>query len=573
MNGSIQWKRRDLPAGEAVTALAARMDLPEEIAALVLERAGSPEAAEAFLNPFAGDLSDPFELPGMDAAVDRIRQAIRAREPITVFGDYDADGITGTVLLVRALQQTGAVVKPFFPSREREGYGLTPASVTRCLTFSPKPKLLITVDCGITSVDEVERLKRDGVEVIVTDHHALPEKLPDALACVNPRRLPEGAPAAGFCGCATAFLLVRALELSGESVCAEDYLDLAAVATISDVMELTDDNRRLVARGLRAIAERITGGFRHGNPGLTALVKHLKIRADEMTAERIAFSVTPCINAASRMGDGEFRKAYMLLGLGMKERAEDLVAVNEARKACERDLFARIKTEFEAVIRPGRPLAVGGENCHAGVIGIVSARLMEEVHAPVAVISTDADGGGHGSMRTCGEHDAVAALRKLDDLLDHYGGHTKAAGFTLKPGAFKAFCERFADAFDADAPVENVQFFDLDLTHRTIDLAFCEALAQLEPFGNGNPKPRFRAQFLIRAVKQISNGAHAVFELEQTGIPGLRGMLKAIWFRRGATSKLLSPGETVEAVFTLSVDRFNPTRIHPQLQIADLWVE
>lgn len=572
MTATTEWQLRDLPSGETVEAFAAACRLPRELAAIVLQRTASPEAARDFLTPLDGAQSDPFTIPEMAEAVDRILRAVRDREPITVFGDYDADGVTGTVLLVQALKTLGAVVKPFFPNRESEGYGLTPASVSRCLTFEPKPKLLITVDCGITSTEEVDRLIAQGVEVIVTDHHALPGKLPAALACINPRRLPAGSPAEGLCGCATAYMVVRALEARGAAVVADDYLDLVAVATISDVMELKAENRILVARGLRNLSDRLAASPARGNAGLLALVRRLNIRSDEMSSERIAFSVSPCINAASRMGEEEFKEAYKLLGLSRSEAANSLVAINDRRKACERELFLRIKTEFRQQLSSGKPVAVGGENYHAGVIGIVSARLMEELQTPVAVISKDADGGGHGSMRTCGGHDAVEALRKLEDLLDHYGGHAKAAGFTLKPGTFDAFCIRFPSAFSAADNVSPIRFVDGDLTRRTIDLDLCEALSRLEPYGNGNPKPVFRARFTVRSIKQIGGGAHAVFELEQLGCAGTPLPLKAIWFRQGPHSKRFVVGEQVQAIFTLSIDRFNPTRIRPQLQIVDLRV-
>lgn len=573
MQATIQWEKRDLPTGEAVAAFAEQSGLPIDVARIVWDRTGSLEAAHAFLSPKSQPPSDPFAIPEMDAAIARIRRAVRNREPITVFGDYDADGITGTVLLVRALQRLGATVKPFFPSREREGYGLTPESVSRCMTFKPKPSLLITVDCGITSVAEVAWLKEQGVEVIVTDHHALPDELPAALARVNPRRLPEGSPAAGLCGCATAYMVVRALELRGEAVRADDYLDLVAVATISDVMELIAENRMLVARGLETIAAKVVDRDRPGNDGLAELVACLNIRANDVCAEKVAFSISPCINAASRMGEEEFKKAYGLLGLEKCQFAKCLIEINEQRKACERNLFDRIKETFKDKFCVGKPLAVGGEEYHAGVIGIVSARLMEELHAPVAVINKSPDGSGHGSMRTCGAHDAVEALRKLDDLLDHFGGHAKAAGFALKPGCFDAFCERFPEAFPEEETPKTVNVYDADLSQCMIDLDYCRAVERLEPFGNANPKPVFSGKFLVRAVKLITNGAHALLELEPAEQPESRDLIKAIWFRGGPDASLLALGECVRCWFNLTIDRYNPAKEAPKLQIIDLRID
>ena len=411
-------------------ALAAEAGLSPLVAGILARRLGGDDPA-LWLRPESAPLCDPLAFPGMGAAAERLLRAVAGREPITVFGDYDVDGVTATATLVQGLSALGARVKPFFPDREREGYGLTPASVARCLTYAPAPTLLVTVDCGITSVEEVADLRARGIDVVVTDHHTPPATLPPANAVVNPRLgAPPGAEA--LCGCATALMLLRALAAKGAPLDPDRFLDLAAVATVADVMPLTGQNRALVAQGLRTLRTPAA------NPGLKALAERLRLLPGTPTAEDLAFSLVPCVNAAGRLG--ALKAAYALIGLGRADQASALIDLNAKRKAIERDLLARI---VAAGPKPsGNLLLVGGEDFHAGVLGIVAARLMAREGLPVALVRRTPDGGGHGSMRACGTWHAVRALESVADLLEHFGGHAKAAGFTLRPGAYEAFRAR-----------------------------------------------------------------------------------------------------------------------------------
>ena len=547
-----RWHPAPPPDPEAVAALIQATGLSPEVAAIVVRRAGA--SVRQWLSPETEALCDPFAFDGMRRAVERLRRAIVAKEPITVFGDYDTDGITGTALLTRALLRLGANVKPFFPDRAKEGYGLTPNAVARCLTYAPKPSLVVTVDCGITCADEVATLRAQGIDTVITDHHTPPAQLPDAVAIVNPRlSAPPGAE--GICGCATAFMLVRALAAEGLGATPEDFLDLVAVATVADVMELTGENRALVARGLRAL------GGPEGNPGLRALLRTLRLTpAEGLTAERVAFSLVPCVNAAGRLG--RLKDAWALIGMGREAHAPILRAVNEERRTVERELLARLQKDLPERVEGA--LVLGGEDFHPGVVGIVAARLMERVGVPVALVCRTPDGGGHGSMRSCGDWHAVKALDAVRDLLGPYGGHAGAAGFTLLPGAYEAFCERLPGLFQGPR-TEPPTIYDADLSHRPVTLAFCRELACLEPCGHGNPKPIFLKGFSVESFRPVgADGSHLSLQLRPDDGGAL---LKAIWFGAAERARTWRVGLRLRALFTLDIDTFREPC--PSLRLVD----
>lgn len=550
----MPWVSAPAPDPALVAAIAAEAGLSPLVAAVVARRAPTLDEARRWLAPERASLCDPFALGGMEAAVRRILRAVAGREPITVFGDYDVDGVTATALLVQALAQAGAAVKPFIPDREAEGYGLTPAALARCLAYPPRPELLITVDCGISSPDEVARLRGQGVETIVTDHHTPPGRLPEAaLAIVNPRlAAPPGAE--GLCGCAVALTLVRALAARGLPVRPEAFLDLAAVATIADVMALTGENRALVAQGLRALA-------RPGaNPGLRALADAQRLPAAP-TAEQVAFGVVPCVNAAGRLG--RLKLAYGLIGLRNPAFARPLVALNEERRRIERALLGRILAADPTPA--GNLLLAAGEDFHPGVLGIVAARLVERFGLPVALVRLTPDGGGSGSMRACPPWDAVRALDAVADLLAAHGGHAGAAGFTLRPGAWPDFARRLPDAFPDIPGQEQTATCEANLTHQPITLALCRELERLEPYGHGNPKPIFRKDFTLCEARPIgADGTHLRLALRplEGGNP-----LKAVWFGNAQAARDWRPGLRLRAWFTLAVDTFREPV--PNLILAD----
>lgn len=565
--------------------------LPLEVARILAHRAGTFEEAMRWLKPFDVELSDPFSFSDMSKAIDRILRAIKAQEHIVIYGDYDVDGITATTLMMQALEAWGANVSPFFPDRFEEGYGLSIAALERCLAIHEargwtKPSLLITVDCGITSVKEIEWLKLHQIEVVVTDHHMPLDVLPKAVAVVNPR-IQADVRATEASGCATAFAVVRALAktldvpplklaktetpLAAIRRQPETYFDLVAVSIISDVMLLVGDNRTLVLKGLRTLTQND-----RGNVGLKALLDVLNLRKSTVTlnSERIAFNICPCVNAAGRLGRETLKEAVRLLMIKPSatydqkfKYATALTAINEKRRKIEHDLLDYIDQNY--TILPGEALAICGEDevFHSGVIGIVAARLMESIHAPVAVIKQVKD-GGHGSMRACEGYNAVEILKQLDGYLDHFGGHAQAAGFTIKEGFCEAFCEAFPKACKAtqEEATQLPCIVDVDLSMVPITVEMCSALSALEPYGNGNPRPLFVKRFELLSKRIVGvDGNHLSLSLrpDDGGEP-----LKAVWFGGVIHGKHLEIGMAFRAIFSLDLDTYRPEKPCPSVRIV-----
>ena len=575
------------PADEArVRDLSLRTGLSPLIASLVVRRTPDNAAALRWLHPAEQPLCDPFALGDMRAAVAAILEALRSRTPITVFGDYDTDGVTATVLLVGALRRLAArilalpedapalrdAVKPFFPSRETEGYGLSVAALTRCFSYPPKPGLIVTVDCGITAVREIAWLRdTHGIDTIVTDHHLPAGDLPDALAIVNPKRSapPE---AEHMCGCATAFTLVRALArvLPEAGLYPEEELtDLVAVATVADLMEQTGDNRTLVAMGLELLRD---DGL--GNPGLRALMKTLHLPPEQITVERLAFALIPCINAAGRLGGNNLRKAYALLTSDPADRwADDLARVNERRREIEHRLTDMLEAQYRALPRnlPVYVFSGTGDAFHPGVLGLVASRMMDRTGKPVAVIRRLPNGGGHGSMRCYGDMNAMEILCSLRDLLDHFGGHTPAAGFTLKDGAFDEFMRRFPACFTPTSEPPP-RMADADLGDTPVTLDFCRELTCLAPCGNGNPPPIFLKNYLLTDLRTVGRErAHLVLRLTDPAHPDLPP-LRGVWPRHAASALTWTAGMTLRLAFHPGIDFYRPDDPVPSLHIRDAQV-
>lgn len=578
------WKPKPLPPTEIVEAILSTQRLHPVIARVAARRIASKDEVKTWFNALREPLCDPFAVNDVAVAVKRIREAIQSSQPITIFGDYDTDGITATTLMVQVLTQLGAVVKPFIPDRETEGYGLTPQALERCLQQAPVPALLITVDCGISSVAEVADLNARGIDVIVTDHHVLPEVLPPALAIVNPRiKAPKGAE--GMCGCATAFTLLRALLADLGITDAPNYrayLGLVAVATIADVMSLVGENRSLVAKGLWILADEM-----RGNPGLAALMLAQKVApghwqnqmtvssknlGESVNVETVSFGMVPCINAASRIGHCDW--AYDLLNVYpsvMKDKvtlaktetcqraAQQLIEANKKRREIEQ----RLRTTIEAQqLQPCGNLVIAAgsreEGFEPGVLGIVAARLSDRYHLPAVVCCVKPDGSASGSMRSRGAWRAVEMLDTIADLCEHYGGHDAAAGFALKSGTFEAFRERLPKAFEASVQTAEVLEYEEDLVD-PIDSCFCYDMERLEPFGMDNPRPRFAKHFILRSWSAIgSDKTHLRLSLKDPS-EAVSGYYDAVWFGAAHRAQHWTPGQHIRFIFTLSRDKLRPT--------------
>ncbi len=465
-------------------ALSREAGVPPIAAHLLLSRGIETAAqAEVFLHPSLGQLSDPFSLTDMDRAVARITRARDAGERVLIFGDYDVDGVTSTAILINAFKRFGLTDFTYgMPLRLSEGYGLNTERVEAAKAGGVS--LIVTVDNGISAHEAAGRAKALGIDLVVTDHHAVEGGLPEAAAVVNPRREAAEHPCASMSGAGVAFKLATALNGTPND------LDIAAVGTVADIVPLRDENRVIVALGLRHMV-------RHQRNGLAQLAKAAGFELPEVSAERIGFQLGPRLNAAGRMDDSE-----MALKLLLSECPDEagataklLDTANQERQSVERAIYQEVLEELEAVFSPEqRSIVVAREGWHPGVIGIVASRVEGRYNRPVAIISLDEDGTGRASARSGQTFNFIEALNACPQLFEQYGGHRAAAGFTIRQEHIPAFAEVFeAEALRQLGPglLPRELGIDAVAAFSEIDSALVKTLELLEPIGQGNPAPLF----------------------------------------------------------------------------------
>lgn len=509
-----KWEVRPLDK-ERAAAFAQTYGVPFFLAMLMNIR-GLDDAAH--LREFLGEgepLSDPFLLKDMDKAAARITRAVDNMEKIAVYGDYDADGVTSTAMLYSYLETRGADVIFYIPQREGEGYGMNMGAVE--YLKEQGVSLIVTVDNGISSVQEVARANELGIDVVVTDHHRPQEILPDAVAVVDAYRPDDTSPYKHFSGVGIAFKLLMALEDGAGDVedLLEAYSDLAAIGTIGDIVPLTGENRTLIRAGLERLSQ-------SDRPGVQALLENAGIAGKALTSTNVAFTLVPRINATGRMGAPE--RAVRLLISGYEEEAEvlseEICADNEERRRVEAEIAEAAFADIEAKgYMKDRVVVVDGENWHHGVIGIVASRVTERCGKPCMIISrgeTEAKGSGR-SIEGFSLFEAICAC---GDLLIKFGGHPMAAGITLKPENIEAFrkrINRYAAEHFPQMPTQTVTL-DCKLNPAALSVSMAQSLTQLEPFGNGNPQPVFGLfNMELSNVTPVGGGGHLRLTLEKNG--------------------------------------------------------
>lgn len=509
-----KWEVRPLDK-ERAAAFAQTYGVPFFLAMLMNIR-GLDDAAH--LREFLGEgepLSDPFLLKDMDKAAARITRAVDNMEKIAVYGDYDADGVTSTAMLYSYLETRGADVIFYIPQREGEGYGMNIGAVE--YLKEQGVSLIVTVDNGISSVQEVARANELGIDVVVTDHHRPQEILPDAVAVVDAYRPDDTSPYKHFSGVGIAFKLLMALEDGAGDVedLLEAYSDLAAIGTIGDIVPLTGENRTLIRAGLERLSQ-------SDRPGVQALLENAGIAGKALTSTNVAFTLVPRINATGRMGAPE-RAVRLLIG-GYEEEAEvlseEICADNEERRRVEAEIAEAAFADIEAKgYMKDRVVVVDGENWHHGVIGIVASRVTERCGKPCMIISrgeTEAKGSGR-SIEGFSLFEAICAC---GDLLIKFGGHPMAAGITLKPENIEAFRKRinqYAAEHFPQMPTQTVTL-DCKLNPAALSVSMAQSLTQLEPFGNGNPQPVFGLfNMELSNVTPVGGGGHLRLTLEKNG--------------------------------------------------------
>ncbi len=535
---------------------------PGLLAAVLASRGVTPDEAHTLLMRDQLKLNDPLLLKDMDKAVARIRRALELGEKIAVFGDYDVDGITATVLLVHYLRSLGADCLKFIPRRIEDGYGLGKDALQNLRDQGVS--LVITVDCGITGVEEVLFAREIGLDLVITDHHECKDILPDAVAVVDPKRSDCPYPFKHLAGVGVALKLVLALGRGHEEELLGRYCTLAAIGTVADVMKMSDENRTIVHRGLSTITDTQFIGLR-------TLLKETCLWDKEITSIQIGYILAPRINAAGRMGQAELAADLLLTDDCARAEllARELCDLNRERQAVEQDIFAQAIEQLEALPADQRhALVLASDVWHQGVVGIVASRLCEKYSCPSFMIHLQ-NGKGKGSCRSYGGFNLFAALESCSDLLSDFGGHELAAGFNILEKDIPAFRERMnrcvCDYLGGKKPVSSLELDVIVQQPEDLTIDEINALSRLEPYGSGNTRPVFALMDLkVEGLQNVGQNRHLKLRLSKGG-----RHFDAIFFCTTAEDCGLVPGSRVDAAFYLQINEFRGTS-SVQLQMIDL---
>ena len=536
--------------------------VPELIARLLESRGISADGVDEFLSPSLRDLAPPCELPNVDAAAEAMLAAVRARRKIVIFGDYDCDGVCATAILVRTLSAFGADVSAFLPERLSEGYGMSEASVARMLKENPGVGLVVTVDNGINSVENVALLKEKGVEVVVTDHHLPGDTLPDCVV-VNPK-VSHPEIFENLCGAGVAFLLAnelvtkaRALGLYSGPSLAGPLLVLAGLATVTDVMPLLGQNRILVAEALNRFDSFAPVGLRSlfSKAARRGVVRH--------TSKDFGFLLGPRINAAGRIASGA--EALRLVLANSQDEADEAARIvngrNDERKNVEQKM---LENALAKIVPSAAAQVIDLPDGHQGVAGIVAARVMERMDpkVPVCVVV-----GGHGSARAPDGINVRDALAASGEFLNRFGGHAAAAGFSVKDGMVDAFRERFAEVCAGlSAEVcdeERGDGVDAWVSPDDLTIELAEWITRLEPFGEGNPEPVFGMKdAVLRDIRPLgAEGRHLALTVN-----GMR----SVWWGRGDVVEELRRSSSAVRDVLFTVEESDYGSHHVELRIVEI---
>lgn len=561
---STNWRVRSVDQ-QQVSTLAGSLGVSPLTATVLCGRGVTePEQAKAWLSSSGGSTHDPFTLPDMEKAIDRLHLAIQREERICFYGDYDVDGMAATSLHLLFWRSVGAQADVYIPHRQEEGYGLHEGAIRKLAGRGVS--LLLTADCGTTSYAEIEAARSLGIDVIVTDHHQLQARMPEPVAFINPYRPDSGYPFRGLCSGGLAYKVAEAYmrKYRPAGVSVETYRDLVALSSIADLVPLTDENRTLVRDGLAQVAQGTRCGIR-------ALTRDLGLNGT-CSAGTIGFRVAPRLNAAGRLAHAEL--GVRLLTTESEHAALQLAQELESLNRHRREIEEEITREAIAQVDAGDPqpaIVVGAIGWHIGVIGIVAARLVERYHRPAVVVTFDAQGIGKGSVRGVAGLDVCRALQQCASDLVAFGGHPMAAGLTVREEAFAGFRHRFEGAVEGLLEGgQQVSTVDVDAEVGLADVQFplIRELERLQPFGTGNPEPTFVSRGISVLEKRVVGESHLKLVLRQPGsVP-----LDSIGFRMGALADSIDTGNgRIDAAFTPELNEWKgSSRI--QLRLRDVRV-
>ncbi|WP_456443855.1 single-stranded-DNA-specific exonuclease RecJ [Caldithrix abyssi] len=555
-------------AADKINQIAREFDLPPIIARILIQRGiDSPPKVKKFYDMSLENLYDPFLLPGMEEAVDRIIRALREGENILIYGDYDVDGVTSVSILYDGLFYLGGKVSFFIPSRFREGYGVSVEGVK--VAKEKGASLIITVDCGITAIDEVEFARELGIDVIICDHHQPSESVPQAISVLNPK-LPNSAyPYKELAGCGVAFKVLQALsqKLNINPNFPNQYLDLVALGTAADIVQLLDENRIFMYQGLKMINQ-------NPRPGLMALLESSGLLGRPLTVNAIVFVLAPRLNAVGRMSNA--KKAVHLLTTRSFQQGRNIARILEYENRTRKDIDEITFEEALELIHDEidldskRVLVLAKENWHTGVIGIVASRIMEKFNRPTILISIQ-NGVGKGSARSMGNFDIYEGFKKLKHLFINFGGHKFAAGITIDPENIPLLDREInmlsEEELDIDQLIPKLKI-DAEITFDQLNAQFFSALSDMAPFGPGNMRPVFVSHDLktYGPVSVVGNN-HLKAKFKQKSI-----VLDAIGYNLGHLIDLINrPKGRISCAYVLEENRWNG-RTAIQMRLKDIEV-
>jgi single-stranded-DNA-specific exonuclease len=545
------------PNATAVNALVSAGFAP--LTAMILSSRGMDDA-NAVRKRLACDvpLLDPFLMTDMDRAAKRVRLALSRGEKIAVFGDYDVDGITATCLLTHYLRRQGADCVSYIPGRLEEGYGLNPIAIS--YLHEQGVKLIVTVDCGITAVEEAQLCKKLGIDLVITDHHECKDVLPEAIAVVDPHRPDGGYPHTTLAGVGVAFKLASALE-GDQATVLRDYADMVCLGTVADVMPLIGENRVFVNKGLESIRNT-------RRPGIAALMAETGCTPDNVSASTIGFMLAPRINAAGRMGQINWAVELFLTEdtVRAEHLARSLCDLNRQRQQVESQIYDEAVSMLPAG-QPPEAIVLADESWHQGVVGIVASRMAEEYCCPTFLICLDGE-HGKASSRSFGGFNLFASLTALSDLLESYGGHELAAGFTISrkniPQFRQEICKRAAE-FYTDSGIRTVLDIDCAITPELLTVRGIDSLSALEPCGNSCPKPvLMMGNLVVDRISMVGNGRHMRLRL-RSGYHFING----IYFSATPETASIQPGDVVDVAFNPQINEFRGERT-VQMNVLDI---
>ena len=562
----MRWKIKQ-PSEDHVASLKKEFNTSEIIAKVLANRGiESLKSSHNFFNPSNDQLHDPFMMKNMDIAVDRISKNIQNQKPILIFGDYDVDGTTGASLLYLGLKDLNAIVEYYIPHREKEGYGLSSGGIDYAQSVGAD--LLITCDCGINAFQPVDYANEHGVDIIITDHHIPDKKLPNAYAVLNPKQKGCEYPFKGLCGCGVAFKLISALSEKsgiGQNV-GLNYLDLVALATSADMVPILDKNRVLVHGGLDQLEE-------SKSPGIHQLLVQTGLVGESLNVGKLVFGLAPKINAAGRMGDAN--RTVELLTTSDKTRAEELASIlvreNKRRQLIQEDIVndAIRLVHSQIDLENNKVVIIGAKGWHPGVVGIVASRIKDEFSRPAIVIAFDKEGIGKGSARSIPNLDLYEALSYAAKFLEGYGGHSMAAGLTVREDKFENFKSLFLRNVNKiltnDDLIPAISI-DGEMALTDINSRFMRFLEKLGPFGPGNMRPKFVSRNLSISgqPRLMGNGEHIRFIVSQNG-----RNYPAVGFKLSSHYEDLIRGVPVDIAYVVEVNQWQG-QSNIQLNVRDI---